>query len=47
MDTTAVEDPEGWVGLWARLVNDIAADPLSAAMTAVDLLNEPDCQKIR
>ena len=41
-DSTYVDSPSAWPGMWAALVKDIVADPRTANRVFVDLINEPD-----
>ena len=42
-DKTLVEAPDAWVAAWADLAAQLAADPVLAPVTMLDLANEPDC----
>lgn len=46
-DPTAVEDPEAWVDYWRRFATSIAEDSVSAPWVLLEILNEPDSQKMR
>ena len=41
-DSTYVDNPSAWPGMWAALVKDIVADSHTANRVFVDLMNEPD-----
>ncbi len=41
-DQTVLEDPQGWVQDWVRLVTLISQDPVSKDKLMIDILNEPD-----
>lgn len=45
-DSTAYEDPKGWVAGWVRLATAISKDPVSSGVVMYDLVNEPDNSKI-
>ena len=47
LDPTVIEDPAQWVKYWSQLMTSIKQDPLTAAYVLVDIMNEPDSQKIR
>lgn len=46
-DRTALDDPQGWVGKWARLIAAVIADPASKEKAIAGLLNDPDFLKVR
>lgn len=46
-DTTAIENPTLWAERWADLATQISQDPDTAAYVMMDILNEPDSQKLR
>lgn len=41
-DSSYVDSPSQWPGMWAALVKDIVADRYTANRVFVDLINEPD-----
>lgn len=45
-DTTAIDDPDGWVQYWRRLAQSIKNDAVSAPWVMFDILNEPDSQDL-
>ncbi|KAK9839537.1 hypothetical protein WJX81_008252 [Elliptochloris bilobata] len=47
IDSTALDDPVRWVGLWEQLLADVVADPVSKARVMVDILNEPDSRDLQ
>lgn len=47
IDSTALDDPVRWVGLWEQLLTDVVADPVSKARVMVDILNEPDSRDLQ
>lgn len=47
LDPTAIEDPTAWLGYWTQFATSIAADPLMAAYTILEILNEPDVFELR
>ena len=47
IDSTALDDPVRWVGLWEQLLSDVVADPVSKARVMVDILNEPDSRDLQ
>ena len=46
-DRTALDDPQGWVVKWTRLVSAVIADPASKEKAIAGLLNDPDFLKVR
>ena len=47
LDPTAVQDPIKWAQYWGQLATAISQDPDTAAYVMMDILNEPDSQKLR
>lgn len=47
LDTTAIDNPDGWVGYWKQLATSIAADPVASNYVMFDILNEPDSKGLR
>lgn len=47
LDPTAIKDPVKWAQYWAQLATAISQDPDTAAYVMMDILNEPDSQKLR
>ncbi|RYF08132.1 MAG: hypothetical protein EOO40_08025, partial [Deltaproteobacteria bacterium] len=46
-DQSALEDSNAWATNWARLVAELAEDPITKSHMFVDLLNEPDNYGLR
>jgi hypothetical protein len=42
-DKTLLHAPDAWVSAWGSLAAAVAADPVLAPVTLLDLANEPDC----